>query len=130
LFSALKAGADLAGSDELIEDVLILTTIAFSSAYHFFSIHQVQKGIIAFDRCIATPDMMPKLGKIARVKSSHDYFSSAFFFRLMAGLTPQILGPRGLMPNPKLGSVTKDVAKAVKVSRFDCIRPSNFGTSS
>lgn len=50
----------------------------------------IQKGEINFDRCIASPDMMATVGKIGK-----------------------ILGPRGLMPNPKLGTVTPDVAKAV-----------------
>lgn len=70
--TAEAAGADLVGADDLID--------------------QVSKGVIEFDRCVATPAMMPKLGKIAR-----------------------ILGPRGLMPNPKLGTVTTDVAKGVKM---------------
>ncbi len=51
----------------------------------------VQKGKIEFDRCIATPDMMVVVGKLGKV-----------------------LGPQGLMPNPKLGTVTPDVAKAVR----------------
>ncbi len=51
----------------------------------------IQKGKIEFDRCIATPDMMVVVGKLGK-----------------------ILGPKGLMPNPKLGTVTPDVAKAVK----------------
>ena len=67
---AKKAGADIVGSDELVADI--------------------QKGKIDFDRCIATPDMMGVVGKVAR-----------------------ILGPKGLMPNPKLGTVTPNVAKAV-----------------
>ena len=67
---AEEAGAEIVGSDELIEDI--------------------QKGIIDFDAAVATPDMMRKIGRLGK-----------------------ILGPRNLMPNPKLGTVTMDVAKAV-----------------
>ena len=55
---------------------------------------KVQGGEIEFDRCIATPDMMAVVGKLGKV-----------------------LGPRGLMPNPKLGSVTRDVAEAVRAAK-------------
>ena len=55
---------------------------------------KVQAGQIEFDRCIATPDMMGVVGRLGKV-----------------------LGPRGLMPNPKLGTVTQDVAEAVKAAK-------------
>jgi large subunit ribosomal protein L1 len=67
---AQEAGADVVGAEDLAE--------------------RVQKGEIDFDRCIATPDTMPIVGRLGK-----------------------ILGPRGMMPNPKLGTVTQDVAQAV-----------------
>jgi len=71
---ARAAGADVVGAEDLV-------TI-------------VQGGTIEFDRCIATPDMMPLVGRLGKV-----------------------LGPRGLMPNPKVGTVTMDVAGAVAASK-------------
>lgn len=74
LAAAKSAGADIAQSDEFLK--------------------QLEKGVLDFDVLIATPEMMPKLGKHARV-----------------------LGPKGLMPNPKSGTVTADVKKAVEEAR-------------
>jgi large subunit ribosomal protein L1 len=71
---ALAAGADVVGAEDLAE--------------------KVQAGEIAFDRCIATPDMMGLVGRLGK-----------------------ILGPRGLMPNPKLGTVTMDVKGAVSAAK-------------
>jgi large subunit ribosomal protein L1 len=71
---ARAAGADVVGAEDLFE--------------------AVNGGNIDFDRCIATPDMMPLVGRLGKV-----------------------LGPRGMMPNPKVGTVTMDIAGAVKASK-------------
>jgi large subunit ribosomal protein L1 len=71
---ATKAGADVVGAEDLVA--------------------QIQGGTINFDRVIATPDMMPLVGRLGK-----------------------ILGPRNLMPNPKVGTVTPDVAGAVKAAK-------------
>lgn len=75
---AKAAGADIVGADDLAEKVLA--------------------GQVDFDRCIATPDMMPLMGRLGKV-----------------------LGPKGLMPNPKLGTVTMDVKKAVEAAKGGAI---------
>ena len=75
---AKAAGADVVGAEDLVE--------------------KVNAGNVDFDRCIATPDMMPLVGRLGKV-----------------------LGPRGLMPNPKVGTVSMDVTSAVKAAKSGTI---------
>jgi len=79
---AEAAGADIVGADELVE--------------------KVSSGEIDFERCIATPDMMPLVGRLGKV-----------------------LGPKGLMPNPKIGTVTNDVSDAVKSAKAGSVEYRN-----
>ena len=79
---AQDAGADIVGADELVD--------------------QVNSGDINFERCIATPDMMPLVGRLGKV-----------------------LGPKGLMPNPKIGTVTNDIANAVKSAKAGSVEYRN-----
>ena len=75
---AKKAGADIVGAEELVDEV--------------------SSGKINFDRCISTPEMMPLVGRLGKV-----------------------LGPRGMMPNPRTGTVTNDIEEAVKSAKSGAV---------
>ena len=79
---AEESGADIVGSEDLFE--------------------KISSGNIDFERCIATPDMMPLVGRLGKV-----------------------LGPKGLMPNPKIGTVTNDIADAVKSAKAGSVEYRN-----
>ncbi len=79
---AEESGADIVGSEDLVE--------------------KISSGDIDFERCIATPDMMPLVGRLGK-----------------------ILGPKGLMPNPKIGTVTNDIADAVKSAKAGSVEYRN-----
>ena len=79
---AEESGADIVGSEDLFE--------------------KISSGNIDFERCIATPDMMPLVGRLGKV-----------------------LGPKGLMPNPKIGTVTNDIADAVKAAKAGSVEYRN-----
>ena len=79
---AEESGADIVGSEDLFE--------------------KISSGNIDFERCIATPDMMPLVGRLGKV-----------------------LGPKGLLPNPKIGTVTNDIAAAVKSAKAGSVEYRN-----
>ena len=79
---AEESGADIVGSEDLVE--------------------KISSGDIDFERCIATPDMMPLVGRLGK-----------------------ILGPKGLMPNPKIGTVTNDIKDAVKAAKAGSVEYRN-----
>ena len=79
---AEESGADIVGSEDLVE--------------------KISSGDIDFERCIATPDMMPLVGRLGKV-----------------------LGPKGLMPNPKIGTVTNDIKDAVKAAKAGSVEYRN-----
>ena len=83
---AREAGADIVGAEELVDEVV--------------------RGRLAFERCLATPDLMPVLAKAARV-----------------------LGPKGLMPNVKRGSATTDIGDAVRRAKSSAPGPDGIAAA-